>query len=289
MPRKTFKKLPDWEPGKNGTNLFHLKKLFYLFQDTKSQFALQSMINFEEFVQGSFTYFKLAHPENGKIFLFFPESKMIIYPGSDPANKRKEKEAYEACFREIHHLLEQNSKSNCRIVFPIAEPNSFGRGHAVTFVLDYCADSKELTPVIYDSVGRGTFFDKIASMFAPKTSENTDSTLSVYLQTIFPESPPVKRIAYNHQNRITNKQCGLFSFRVMHHAIESFVSSGIGMLDIPKPVNFSDTEDSFLSEAHIKEILDCVRNKKFTLDDIADGISNIKRYEPTIEVTRSFG
>ncbi len=290
MPSKKYGKIPNWQPNKTGTTISNLQKMLYLFQDEQSLFSLHGKLKLDECIKRPLTYFKFNHVDHGNIYLFKPNSKLIVHNTTNNEILEKEGLRYNDCFNMVSELLNNSADTNSRFIFFIPEPNGFGKGHAVTLVLDYNAGTTELSPIIYDSVGRGTFVDTVAKFFSPSARFIMEHTVSKYLKEVFPKCSTIRRIGYDHQARMINGYCGLFSFRVAHHALDSFAKHGLGQLYIPPSQNCTSSDTNFLTAEHIDDIQACIRDKEFTFDDIHNGFENIIKADlsPAMEENAEF-
>lgn len=261
----------EWNPDEDGTDTWCHQKMFALFHKKASPFYLKGALHFAGYAesQGHFTFISANH---GKLLLYYPEDGYTAFYRRHKKDTHEpiENTGFHRCFRSIQKRIQASPKQNLRAVIPVFEHSSVGYGHVVTLVLDYDAQQKKLHPIVYDSIGRGTLMDRLASFWLSKEEATSDTILQQYLSTIFPQILPLQRVGYNHQNRRTNAHCGLFAFRVIHFALTSFMHEGIGTLAIPPSKSMEATDTHFLTPQHIQSIKDCIHKDELFFTDIVE-------------------
>lgn len=285
MPQNFFGTYPSWDPDKHGTDTWCMQKMYRLLFQVNSPFSILDKLYFVEHyggVQASFDCFKFEHKKKGEIFLYYPDDGLTAYyrkSKSDPQIDIR-KTSFDQCFEMLANTVKDNPFKDKRFIFPIFETGFKGYGHVVTMVIDYDSNSKTIKPVIYDSIGRGTVSDFLASFVKRKYESTADFTLKRYMDKKFNCKPQLQRIGYDHQNRRSNWHCGLFAFRIIHHAITDFLEKGIGILSIPKSINIDDTDTHFLTSMHIKSIKQCINEDVYTFNEFLNLLSNMKQDLP---------
>lgn len=278
---------PNWRTCEEGTKSRHYRKMFALLHQPESPFQLHGKLNFIRYNTRPFTYFQFRHPEHGDFFTFFPTNKLKIYIRNKSEKYLEERDNFVECFRTCAKLILKHPKRNMRFVLPITEPGYSGNYHAISLVIDFNASKKQVIAHIYDSIGRSTIADSIALLFGSKDVKGvSDPLIAKYIKQVFPKSPDLKRIGYNHQNRATSKQCALFAFRVLHQAAVDFSHGRLGLVRIPNYSSIICTDSSFLTSDHIDAIEQCVRYEKFTFQDLIAGFRTIKYFEPKKEMVK---
>ena len=311
MPYSEYDCDPKWVSSRDGTDTWCMQKMYYLLQKPFSPFNIKRLLNFTGYYSclsldkgfisisheqtglailskesqafsllelhdlPSQDYLSFEHPDHGLLFLFIPEDQLTAHYRRSEGDPQIpiELTGFGACFHTIKQAISRSPNKHQRFIMPIYEHGFKGYGHVVTLVIDYNATTKQLTPLIYDSIGRGTFSDIFATILKDKHESTADLTLQRYLTASFKNIVPLQRIAYDHQNRRDNYQCGLFSFRTIFEAIKDFSTRGIGQLSIPKSENVLDTDTHYLKPDHIKAIESCVNKDFFTWDQCLWGLS----------------
>lgn len=277
MPFIEYNEDPTWKSNKDGTNSWCMQKMYYLLQTQGSSFCINGKLDFVNYCPVN-NYLKFSHLEKGDLYLFFPDDQLTAHYRKSKTDRLLpiNETGFGKCFSEILRITSTSRDRDIRFVIPVFETGFTGYGHVVTLIIDYDYRRKTLTPVIYDSIGRGTVSDLLANFIYNKEEATADNTLNRYLQEKFPKIAKILRIAYNHQNRRTDNRCGLFAFRVIHHAINEFSKNGIGILNIPRPKNLESSDTSFLTGSHIDSIQKCINDDSFTFDELLDGFEQVK-------------
>lgn len=274
-----FEQDPKWRSSEQGTSTWCMQKMYYLLQDPESLF----FIGTEGKYQGNYDYsLEFSSAKQGRLMLFLPSDELVAYYEKNKKDKRPafEDSGFESYFEAIKQDISQHPQQNCRYILPICESGFKGYGHIVTMILDYDSQSRTLTPTVYDSIGRGTVVDELAQFFGGKKESTADTTLNLYLKQKFPRISPITRIAYDHQNRRDNYDCGLYAFRVIKQAVVDFWQYGLGLVTIPGSINISDSDTNFLTKEHIQEIHDCVNHKAFNMEDLFVGFNKLRQSAP---------
>lgn len=162
----------------------------------------------------------------------------------------------------------KNLNKKTRFIIPLFEmPDSKSMGHAILFCMDYDPVKNSLEPVIFDSISRRLL--NIAIKYAKNIQHTTCNTVlqSAISQVFFEknlEVKPLKRYDYGHQNRISEGNCGAYTFRISQMAVDQYVEYDTLeelYAHIPR-ANGWVKADNFLTSAHIKELTSSVQESK---------------------------
>src|SRR6185295_14629997 len=98
----------------------------------------------------------------------------------------------------------------------------------VLLCVDYDPSKKSLSPVVFDSISRGLLNNtmKYVQWQQHKTS---NTVLQSVFDKVFSKEDELrvdslKRFDYGHQNRISEGNCGAYTFLTAHAAIEQYSS-----------------------------------------------------------------
>ena len=260
-----------WNVNK-GMNHQRMHKLYSLLTDQKSNFHLTKLTcKQSESTKKSYTFESKIN--NNQVVLFKPGFMQATYSSS---NQDRDSGGLS------HDLTDAltSMKNTCdkletptRFVIPINEKpieSQQGSEHSVLLVVDYDPRENSITPRVVDSIGRNTFADNYCRYWYSNDQSTADVILNDKIQEIFKHSSTgvktekIKRLAYNHQNRATEGNCGAYTFVSIYYTIQSFIDGKTWQefaRNIPKPGFI--TSDSYLNKNLKKEVEACInyRNK----------------------------
>lgn len=151
-----------------------------------------------------------------------------------------------------------------RFIIPLNEsPKPKGVSHSILLCVDYDPATRSLTPVVFDSLTRG-----VVSHLSKYVTWQQHKTCDTLLRSAFDKTfssdftvSPLVRYAYGHQNRVSEGNCGSYTFRLAQMAADQYANYDTlkGLYDhIPTP-NGWISADNFLTPAHVHEITRVVR------------------------------
>ena len=153
--------------------------------------------------------------------------------------------------------------------------------HNVLLCIDYDPCKREVSPIIYDSIGRDTLMEGLSSWWQQKKYSTADEGLNQLIQEIFSQTradkeirilddntlnvQPLRRHAYNLQNRVLDGNCTAYTFRCLSEVIFNFIHN--------EPIKIEKAD--FLTDAHIREMEECINFRQFTIKYVLEELFNL--------------
>ncbi|MGX6642150.1 hypothetical protein [Legionella pneumophila] len=268
----------SWEVNK-GMNSSRLHKLYSLFFDKSSAFYLGDDVSVleEKPLKGAYGF--QSKKNDQQIFLFSPDSDYVA--GYNVDAKSDAGWLNDKLNRRLSDISEFCSKATQPVTFiiPFVEmPTDITKGvqHQVLLTISYDPKSKLFTPTVYDSIGRDTYSESLSSYFKGKYRTTCDEILAQSIEKAVKgtDFTPGKltRVAYNHQNRLTEGNCGSYTFRT----IKEVISSAAQGTEVKIPGSGYITSNSYLTSRHVQDIENCIRYRDLGVVDIESALTEGK-------------
>ncbi|CZH28433.1 TPA: hypothetical protein JBD88_14575 [Legionella pneumophila subsp. pneumophila] len=268
----------SWEVNK-GMNSSRLHKLYSLFFDKSSAFYLGDNVSVLEDKPLTGAYGFQSKKNDQQIFLFSPDSDYVA--GYNVDAKSDSGWLNDKLDRRLSEISEFCSKATQPVTFilPFVEmPTDITKGvqHQVLLTISYDPKSKQLTPTVYDSIGRDTYSESLSSYFKGKYRTTCDEILTQSIEKAVKSTDftlgKFTRVAYNHQNRLTEGNCGSYTFRT----IKEVISSSAQGTEVKIPGSGYITSNSYLTSQHVQDIENCIRYRNLGVVDIKSALTEGK-------------
>lgn len=267
-----------------GMNSERMHKMYSLFTQKNTSFYLSNLES-ESFDDDTGAYTFKSSSNGDKVVLFKPGLRTATYTTSSKNDSAGEITADLGEILETVKSASNDSGVPTRFVVPMTEqPDDPKKGpqHAVLLVIDYDPKEQSITPRVLDSIGRNTLADSFSKFWRSKSQSTADAVLNEQIQAVFKQPPEsikanqLERIAYNHQNRATEGNCGAYTFVSIYHTVQSFVS-GKPMQKFVSSIPSSGfiSSDSYLNRQAKEEIEDCVNFRSLSADKVDDALAGI--------------
>ncbi|WP_309598899.1 hypothetical protein [Legionella sainthelensi] len=262
----------NWEVN-NGMNSSRLHKLYSLFFDKKSAFNLGEDVIVSGKSPLEDAYSLQAKNSDQQIFLFRPDGGNIAYYDADSKSEAGWLDGQLAkSLAEITAFCATTSKPTTFVIPCVEMPTNLSKGvqHQILLTFNYDPIKKQLTPTVYDSIGRDTYAESFSSYFKSKSRSTCDDILNQSIKKAAKEVDSsltvsdLNRIAYNHQNRLTEGNCGSYTFRT----IKEVVSSAAQGIAVKIPGSGYITSDSYLTAPHVQQIQECIKYRTLGFTEI---------------------
>ncbi|HAT1658329.1 TPA: hypothetical protein JBL19_02775 [Legionella pneumophila] len=268
----------SWEVNK-GMNSSRLHKLYSLFFDKSSAFYLGDDVSIleEKPLKGAYGF--QSKKNDQQIFLFSPDSDYVA--GYNVDAKSDAGWLNDKLNRRLSDISEFCSKATQPVTFiiPFVEmPTDITKGvqHQVLLTISYDPKSKLFTPTVYDSIGRDTYSESLSSYFKGKYRTTCDEILAQSIEKAVKSTDftlgKLTRVAYNHQNRLTEGNCGSYTFRT----IKEVISSTAQGTEVKIPGSGYITSNSYLTSRHVQDIENCIRYRDLGVVDIESALTEGK-------------
>lgn len=267
----------NWEVN-TGMNSSRLHKLYSLFFDEKSAFNLGEDVTVSGKSPLEGAYSLQAKNNDQQIFLFRPDGDNVAcYDADSKSEAGWLDEQLKKSLAEITVLCATTTKPTTFVIPCMEMPTNLSKGvqHQILLTLNYDPIKKQLTPTIYDSIGRDTYAESFSSYFKSKSRSTCDDIVNQSIKKAAKDVDSsltvseLSRVAYNHQNRLTEGNCGSYTFRT----IKEVVSSAAQGTAVKIPGSGYITSDSYLTAPHVQQIQDCIKYRTLGFTDIERSMS----------------
>ncbi len=267
-----------------GMNPVIMHKLYGLLADKNASFYLKNIE--AEPAEEESDFYKFNSTENGnKVVLFKPGNIQATYATS--SRNKNGGELTDGFVNALSTMMKicQNAETPIRFDIPFTEKpdnQKKGESHFVLLVVDYDPVKKTIMPQVLDSMGRGTVFDELGKFFQRKVRTTADEILNKTIKSLSDnllddmKVIELNRIAYDHQNRATEGNCGSYAFVSIFNTIQSF-ATGESMDEFVQSIPSSGliTSDSYLDAELRSEIQSCVNFRSFESELIDSSLKSI--------------
>lgn len=267
----------DWTVN-TGMQNHRLSKLYSLFTDKHSLFHLGKDVSvLDEHLSGAASFqskhndqqIHLYTPSHSYVAVYNTDTKdgagdfYLMYDGS-PTFEDRLAEMAKHC---------ATATMPTTFVLPYMEmPQNMSKGvqHQVLLTVTYDPQTKQMTPVVYDSIGRDTYTESFSTFWKSKQRSTSDELLNIAIKKAAAKHAPeltvneLSRAAYNHQNRLTEGNCGSYTFRT----IKEVISSAANGTSVSIPGSGYLSSDSFLTSQHVQEIEGCIKYRTLKNSEI---------------------
>lgn len=262
----------NWEVN-TGMNSSGLHKLYSLFFDEKSAFNLGEDVTVSEKSPLESAYSLQAKHSDQQIFLFRPDGgNVACYDADSKSEAGWLAEQLQKSLAEITAFCATTTKPTTFVIPCVEIPTNLSKGvqHQILLTLNYDPIKKQLTPTIYDSIGRDTYAESFSFYFKSKSRSTCDDIVNQSIKKAAKDVDSsltvseLNRVAYNHQNRLTEGNCSSYTFRT----IKEVVSSAAHGIPVKIPGSGYITSDSYLTATHVQQIQDCIKYRTLGFTDI---------------------
>lgn len=270
----------SWEVN-TGMNTSRLHKLYSLFFDESSAFYLGNDVTVSEEKPLKGTYGFQSKKNDQQIILFSPDPDYVAaYNVDSKSDAGWVNDKVNQRLSEISKFCATATQPVTFIVPCVEMPTNMSKGvqHQILLTISYDPKSKQLTPIVYDSIGRDTYSESVSSYFKGKYRTTCNEILNQSIKEAVKSTDSsltvndLGRVAYNHQNRLTEGNCGSYTFRT----IKEVISATAQGTKVKIPGSGYITSNSYLTSQHVQDIENCIRYRTLGFVDVEKSMTKGK-------------